>query len=279
MISKVMVSLLLKSTIVSQNWSTTVRLSTQHLNARASLMAAAGPADDAMMTARKQPLINFGIDAIGPRIHYFLVELWASDDAGHEVLQAVRIFDPQMLDLQHETLGRLHTSLSFLPTISRAKSRRCLPIWVYYTYTLLQHTVLRMIWLFSGVNELLVSRRYRNAFMVALVQRSSACVVRIFSLRNLFNDRQESTLQYYIEGEGSVRLPNKRNSSICLEFTLLGAIKQRAYLVAYFDPLGHIFAHAGICNMLAYYGWAYWTTQKIQRARVAWHLTHGVMRK
>jgi hypothetical protein len=41
--------------------------------------------------------------------------------------------------------------------------------------------------------------------MVALIQPSSACVERVFSLlRNLFNDRQNSSLQDFVEG--SVRL-------------------------------------------------------------------------
>ncbi len=54
---------------------------------------------------------------------------------------------------------------------------------------------------------------YTKAMIAALIQPSSGCVERVFSLlRNLFNDRQDHTLQDYVQGSVMLAYNEKQRS-------------------------------------------------------------------
>ena len=131
-----------------------------------------------------------------------MAKFWTADAPLAQAMKfykAARIFDPnRILDLQHEVVGEL----SNIPFISADDVKSLVEEMPAYMSL---HCPAEDLGVFWRQRIARIPTWYRIAFIVALVQPSSACVERIFSLlRNLFNDRQESTLQDYIEG--SVRL-------------------------------------------------------------------------
>jgi len=182
-------------------WNHVHLLNAPNLHARASSISGL---DNGVFLAN----INIGMSAIKPGIEYFVSKFFSNDaplKVAMGIFKAARWFDAERaINLQQENLLEELKSLPFLSADLINGMIHELP-----TYLALHGAVpdLEKFWKVAKARLPFWSEA---AFLVALLQPSSGCVERVFSLlRNLFTNRQECALEDYVQG--SVKLTYNQN--------------------------------------------------------------------
>jgi hypothetical protein len=175
------------------------------LNFMATRLAAGDGAPDAL-AQRKAVLFSIGQQAVAPGIEYFRSKFLAVDAPLAEAMKlfkSARVFDP--LRIRDFDASLVLEAISALPFVSPTEVKQMAS--ELSTYTSLAGDVgaaadLEDFW---SAKAVMIPSWQHVALQVALLQPSSACVERVFSvLRNHFSKRQHRARQDLIEG--SVKL-------------------------------------------------------------------------
>jgi hypothetical protein len=130
-----------------------------------------------------------------------------------KVFEAARWFDPERAgSLSQQSIL---TSLEALPFLKRELVNKMIDELPTYLALLGLAPDLELYW---RNNSRRLPAWSEAAFLVSLLQPSSGCVERAFSLlRNLFTDRQRSTLEDYIEGSVKLAYNERQRAGVKAE--------------------------------------------------------------